>query len=94
MVGLCFAWDEKKNLANQRKHGVSFEEAQTAFRDENATVYVDPDHSEDENRFILLGLSLKLHVLVVCHCYRQDDSTIRIISARKANKREETDYGR
>jgi len=75
MVALRFAWDENKNLANQRKHGISFEEAQTAFRDENATVYFDPDHPEDENRFILLGLCLKLHVLVVCHCYRQDEST-------------------
>ena len=94
MDELGFVWDEKKNLANQRKHGVSFEEAQTAFYDENATVYFDPDHSEDEKRFILLGMSFKLHVLVDCHCYREDETIIRIISARRADKREEADYGR
>ena len=92
MNGLRFVWDERKNLANQRKHGVSFEEAQTAFHDENAKVYFDPDHSEDEDRFILLGMSLRLQVLVVCHCYRERESVVRIISARKADKREERDY--
>ena len=94
MDDLCFTWDEKKNRANQRKHGVSFEEAQTAFYDEKATVYYDPDHSEDEDRFILLGLSFRLRVLVVCHCYRASDTQIRIISARKADKGEQQDYGR
>ena len=94
MRDVRFIWDEKKNRANQRKHGVSFEEARTAFYDENATVYFDPDHSEDEDRFILLGMSFKLRVLVVCHCYRQSDSVIRMISARKADQREEADYGR
>ena len=94
MAGLRFVWDEKKNPANQKKHGVSFEEAQTAFYDENATVYFGPDHSEDEKRFILLGMSFKLHVLVVCHCYLEDETIIRIISARRADKREEADYGR
>ena len=94
MAGLRFVWDEKKNHANQRKHGVSFEEAQTAFYDENATLYFDPDHSETENRFILLGMSFKLRVLVVCHCYREDETIIRFISARRADKREEADYGK
>ena len=94
MQGLRFAWDDRKNLANQRKHGVSFEEAQTAFFDENAIVCFDPDHSENEHRFILLGMSFKLRVLVVCHCYREQETKIRIISARKANNRETTDYGR
>jgi len=94
MAEIRFVWDEKKNLANQRKHGVSFEEAQTAFYDENATVYFDPDHSEDENRFILLGMSFKLRVIVVCHCYRESDTVIRIVSARKADKGEEAAYGR
>ncbi|MBI3448215.1 MAG: BrnT family toxin [Acidobacteria bacterium] len=92
MAGLRFVWDSDKNVADRRKHGVSFEEAQTAFHDENAVVYFDPDHSEDEERFILLGMSLQLHVLVVCHCYRQGDSVVRIISARKADKREEEGY--
>ncbi len=93
MVGLSFVWDEKKNHVNQRKHGVSFEEARTAFYDENAAVYFDPDHSEDENRFILLGMSFKLRVLVVCRCCREDETTVRIISARRADKREQADYG-
>jgi uncharacterized DUF497 family protein len=94
MRELRFVWDEKKNRANQRKHRVSFEEAQTAFYDEHATVYFDPDHSDDEDRFVLLGMSFKLRVLVVCHCYRENDTLIRIISARKADKLEEADYGR
>jgi uncharacterized protein len=92
MAELRFTWDEAKNRANRRKHGVSFEEAQTAFLDENARVYFDPDHSEREERFILLGLSFQLRVLVVCHCYRERDLMIRIISARKADKREQDDY--
>jgi uncharacterized protein len=92
MDELRFTWDEAKNRANRRKHGVSFEEAQTAFLDENARVYFDPDHSEREERFILLGLSFQLRVLVVCHCYRERDLMIRIISARKADKREQDDY--
>jgi uncharacterized DUF497 family protein len=92
MNGLRFVWDAGKNLANRRKHGVSFEEAQTAFHDENAMVYFDPDHSEEEDRFILLGMSLQLRVLVVCHCYREGESVIRIISARKADKREQEGY--
>lgn len=92
MNGLRFVWDDGKNLANRRRHGVSFEEAQTAFHDENAKVYFDPDHSEEEDRFILLGMSLQLRVLVVCHCYREGESLVRIISARKADKREQEGY--
>jgi uncharacterized DUF497 family protein len=92
MNGLRFIWDEKKNRSNQRKHGIAFEEAQTAFCDENAKVYHDPDHSEDEDRFILLGLSGHLRVLVVCHCYREKGEIIRIIAARKADKQEERSY--
>ncbi|MBM4044993.1 MAG: BrnT family toxin [Planctomycetes bacterium] len=94
MHGLRFEWDEKKNRQNQRKHGVPFEEAQTVFLDENAILYFDPDHSQDEDRFIMLGISFKLRVLVVCHCYREGDTVIRIISARKANKLEARDYWR
>lgn len=92
MKDLRFEWDERKNRENKRKHRVSFEEAQTVFLDENAIRYFDPDHSADEDRFLMLGMSFRLRVLVVCHCYRVDDSAIRIISARKADKREQADY--
>ena len=92
MKDIHFAWDESKNRANTRKHGVSFEEAQTVFYDDNAKEYFDPDHSKDEDRFILLGMSSRLRVLVVCHCYRQNDNVIRIISARKADKKERGSY--
>ena len=92
MTDIRFLWDERKNRENRRKHRVSFEEAQTVFLDENAVRYFDPDHSEDEDRFIMLGMSFTLRVLVVCHCYREDDSVIRIISARKADKGEQSDY--
>ena len=87
-----FEWDERKSRENKRKHKVSFEEAQTVFLDENAIRFFDPDHSQDEDRFLMLGMSFTLRVLVVCHCYREDDSVIRIISARKADKREQSDY--
>ena len=83
-----FAWDERKSRLNRRKHGVSFEEAKTVFYDENAIQFPDPDHSEQEDRFLMLGVSYRLRVLIVCHCFREGDSTIRIISARKATKRE------
>lgn len=94
MNAIRFEWDENKNRDNTRKHGVSFEEAQTVFFDENAIRYFDPDHSEDEDRFIMLGISFKLRVLVVCHCYQVRDTIIRIVSARKANKREARAYRR
>jgi uncharacterized DUF497 family protein len=92
MSDLAFVWDEAKNRDNQRKHGVSSDEARTVFYDENAKEYPDPDHSADEDRFILLGLSRRLRVLVVCHCFRESESVIRIISARKAVKSEEREY--
>jgi hypothetical protein len=94
MIGIQFKWDENKNRKNKRKHGVSFEEAQTVFLDENAIRFFDPDHSEEEDRFIMLGISFKLRELVVCHCYRENDEVIRLISARKADKDEIRDYGR
>ena len=94
MSGIRFEWDENKNRKNKREHGVSFEEAQTVFLDENALRFFDPDHSDDEDRFIMLGISFKLRVLVVCHCYRENDEVIRLISARKADKDEIQDYGR
>ena len=74
-----FDWDEKKNRANVKKHGVSFEEAQGVFFDESAIIYDDPDHSEDEDRFLIIGRSFKLRVLFVCYCYQPDDSVIRMI---------------
>ena len=89
-----FTWDENKSRENKRKHKVSFEEAQSAFLDENAIRFFDPDHSEDEDRFLMLGMSFKLRVLVVSHCYREKDSIIRIISARKADKKEQENYWR
>jgi uncharacterized DUF497 family protein len=94
MSDICFEWDEKKSRGNKRKHGVSFDEAQTVFLDENAIRYYDPDHSQDEDGFIMLGMSFRLRVLVVCHCYRLNDRVIRIVSARKANKKETIAYWR
>jgi len=90
--GLRFIWDVRKNQTNRRKHGVSFEEAQTAFYDGRAKVYFDPDRAEQEDRFILLGFSFRLRVLVVCHCFREAETVVRIISARKANRHEQADY--
>lgn len=87
-----FEWDENKNRINQSKHKISFEEAKTVFYDENALVIDDPNHSKEEERFIILGFSKKANLLVVCHCYRESESVIRIISARKATKTEEKQY--
>ena len=87
-----FEWDKTKDIANQNKHRVSFAEAQTAFFDDDAIVFHDPDHSLDEEHFILLGLAVSLRVLVVVHCFQHDDMTIRIISARKATKKERAAY--
>ena len=92
MIELKFEWDENKNRSNRKKHGVSFPEARTAFYDESALEFFDPDHSEDEDRFILLGSSFNLKTLVICHCYREDETVIRIISARKADSTEEQTY--
>ena len=92
MVGIRFEWDARKNTGNKRKHGVSFEEAATVFLDENALLIPDPDHSDEEDRFILLGVSAGLRTIVVCHCYRESDEVIRIISARKANRSERRQY--
>ena len=92
MDELFFEWDANKNITNQKKHKISFEEAQTVFYDENALLIDDPEHSDEEDRFILLGFSRRANLLVVCHCYRQSESVIRIISARKATKTEEKAY--
>lgn len=89
-----FSWDEDKNRTNQKKHGISFNEAKTVFWDETAILFDDPEHSETEDRFLLLGMSKESNVCIVCHCYRDDDNIIRIISARKATKAEEERYVR
>lgn len=91
MDDLIFEWDPDKDVSNQGKHGVSFEEAETVFTDQFARLIADPDHSEQEVRFILLGMSIYSRLLIVCHCIRTDEG-IRIISARKANKRERSIY--
>ena len=93
MEEIHFEWDANKNKINIQKHKVSFEEAKTAFYDEHARIIADPEHSQDEDRFIILGLSSALRLLVVCHCYREPNETIRIISARKATKNETQYYG-
>jgi uncharacterized protein len=85
---LWFDWDERKNKRNRTKHGVWFEEAQSVFSDPHARLFYDPEHSEEEDRFILLGVSSAARTLVVVHCYLESDSLIRIISARKAAKKE------
>lgn len=87
-----FEWDDNKAQINIEKHGVTFEEASTVFADENAILFDDPEHSEVEERFMLLGISGQAKMLIVCHCYRGDDNIIRIISARKATRNETTQY--
>lgn len=91
-MSIHFEWDPAKNTLNIRKHHVSFEEASTVFLDENGLLIADPDHSDEEDRFILLGLSSTLRILIVCHCYRSKGATIRIISAQKADRNERQDY--
>jgi uncharacterized DUF497 family protein len=92
MEEIRFEWDENKAISNIQKHGISFVEAATVFSDINAVLFDDPDHSENEERFILLGMSAKANLLIVCHCLRSSESIIRIISARKATKTEAEDY--
>jgi len=93
MSELRIEWDPRKAAGNLEKHGVSFTEAASAFSDEQGRLIPDPDHSADEDRFVLLGMSRALRVLVVCHCYRGPSSVIRIISARRANRLERAQYG-
>jgi len=92
MSDLRFEWDPRKAAANLRKHGVSFSEAQTVFADEHGLIIDDPEHSDEEDRFILLGVSATSRLLVVVHCYRASDSVIRLISARKADRMERQQY--
>jgi len=92
MIYIRFEWDEKKNRANIKKHNISFEEAKTVFYDENARLISDPVHSNGEDRFILLGISRNVKILIVVHVYKEQDELIRIISARKATKTESKNY--
>ena len=92
MEYINFEWDDNKNAINRKKHNISFEEAKTVFYDEEALVIEDSEHSEYEERFIILGMSASLKLLVVCHCYRESETIIRIISARRATKRESAQY--
>jgi uncharacterized DUF497 family protein len=87
-----FTWDPVKDRTNQHKHGISFDEAKSVFLDENGKLIDDPDHSESEDRFVIMGLSHKFRILMVCHCYRSNDNEIRIISARKASTSETRFY--
>ena len=92
MADLRFTWDPRKARDNLSKHGVSFDEAATAFADERALVIADPEHSGAEDRFVLLGLSARLRLLVVVHAYRQQEDVIRVISARKSTRTERRAY--
>ncbi|EKD74529.1 MAG: hypothetical protein ACD_44C00417G0007 [uncultured bacterium] len=93
MKNIIFEWDPIKASINKQKHRITFEEAKTIFYDENAIIIHDPGHSDDEDRFVMLGLSAILRMLIVVHCYRKEEKIIRIISARKATKKELTYYG-
>ena len=94
MGNIEFAWDRRKAQSNLKKHGVSFEEAQAVFLDDNARLIDDPDHSAEEERFVLLGYSFQARCLIVNHCYREPGPVIRLISARRATAREEEMYWR
>lgn len=92
MENVKFEWDEKKNEINKKKHGLSFEEAREVFGDENAILFDDPDHSLDENRFLIIGSLKSSKICIVSHCYRDNDDIIRLISAREATKNEKRFY--
>jgi hypothetical protein len=92
MKDINFEWDENKNKTNQKKHGINFEEAKTIFYDDNAILFDDPEHSIEEERFLILGISKHENLCIVSHCYRSGDNMIRIISARKATKNEVKTY--
>lgn len=92
MAAPLFEWDAAKNRSNRKKHRVSFEEAKTVFFDEGAWIASDPDHSDDEDRFVIIGFSLRLRVLLACFCDRRGGNVIRIVSARKATKKEKKQY--
>lgn len=87
-----FEWDKNKNEINKKKHGLSFEEAREVFGDENAILFDDPDHSLDEDRFLIIGSIKSSKICIVSHCYRDNDNVIRLISAREATKNEKRIY--
>lgn len=92
MKKIKFEWDEAKAKSNLIKHGVSFDEAKSVFDDDFARVIYDETHSKNEERFVILGMSRKLRILVVVHCLRQDSLIVRLISARKATQNEQNQY--
>ena len=92
MSKIRFEWDRRKARSNEKKHGISFDEASSAFYDDNGLIIDDPGHSHDDDRFILLGLSASVRLVVVVHCFRDEDDVIRIISARKATPAESRQY--
>ena len=92
MKDIEFFWDERKNESNIKKHGISFAEASTVFYDSAAIVFDDPEHSDEEERFLIIGFSQKERLCIVSHCYRGEDESIRIISARKATTKEQQTY--
>ncbi len=92
MKEITFTWDENKNEINKKKHGLSFEEAKEVFGDENAILFDDPDHSIEEDRFLIIGAIKSTKICIVSHCYRDDDEVIRLISAREATKNERRIY--
>ena len=92
MDTIKFEWDENKNRINQHKHGISFEDAKTVFYDENAMLFDDPEHSREEERFLIIGITDREKICIVSHCYRDQEGTIRIISAREATKNEKKTY--
>lgn len=92
MENLSFEWDEEKNKINQKKHNMSFETAKEVFYDDAAVVFDDPDHSIDEDRFLIIGMTKSSRTCIVSHCYRENDTVIRIISAREATNRERKEY--
>lgn len=94
MTELQFAWDPRKDRANQKKHRIGFNEAKSVFLDEFARIIPDAESSDDEPRFLMLGMSIGLRVLVVCHCYRESEQVIRLISARRADPTERKEYAR
>jgi hypothetical protein len=92
MESIIFEWDENKNEINKKKHGLSFETAKEVFYDDDAILFDDPDHSDGEERFLIIGMTESSKICIVSHCYRDSDNVIRLISAREATKREKQIY--
>ena len=94
MKSISFEWDAKKNIENIKKHKISFEEAKEVFYDDKAILFDDPEHSDFEDRFLIIGRIRNLNICIVSHCYKEEDGVIRLISARKATKKERESYER